>query len=367
MRSLIWFKKDLRTRDNPALYYANKHCPDGVVGIYLIDYAMWKKHGRAFCQLQFIFAGLEKLRESLAELGIPLLIAETEKTRDIPQQLLKICQELKLGKLFFNRELEWDENQRDEAVITAFQKDGLGVETHDDQLILPTAQFYAQRENYFKVFTPFKRYWLKTYRPEENQRLLPKLKPQPLIHIAASAVPALSPRFPTAVDMRLWPAGEEAARQRLRLFVEKELAHYDQQRDFPALGATSKLSPYLALGMISARECFNAALDFNEMELDSGNPGALCWMSELIWREFYRHILINVPRVCMNRAYKIETEKLPWRYDDPMLQAWQQGRTGFPLIDAGMRQLNTTGWMHNRLRMVVALFLAKNLFLDWRI
>jgi deoxyribodipyrimidine photo-lyase len=127
------------------------------------------------------------------------------------------------------------------------------------------------------------------------------------------------------------------------------------------------LSPYLAAGMISPRQCFLSALDANDNELDTGNQGAITWLSELIWREFYKHILVSAPRVSMHKAYQCNTDKIRWDFDNKQLLAWQQGQTGYPIIDAAMRQLNTMGWMHNRMRMVVAMFLTKNLFFDWRL
>ncbi len=171
----------------------------------------------------------------------------------------------------------------------------------------------------------------------------------------------------SASDLSLWPSGEKIAYERLEHFIADKIFTYHTQRDLPFLDSTSRLSPYLALGMISAKTCFLSALTANSYELDTGNQGVLTWMSELIWREFYRHILIAVPRVCMNQPYKPETKNLQWEKDQSLLKKWQQGQTGFPLVDAAMRQLNLTGWMHNRLRMVTAMFLSKNLFLDWRL
>ena len=137
-------------------------------------------------------------------------------------------------------------------------------------------------------------------------------------------------------------------------------------RDFPDSNATSRLSPYLAIGVISARRCLAEAREANRGRLDGGRAGPATWIGELVWREFYRHVLVGFPRVSMNRAFKPTTERLPWRYDETLFRAWCEGRTGFPIIDAGMRQLAGTGWMHNRLRMIVAMFLSKDLFIDWR-
>jgi len=185
--------------------------------------------------------------------------------------------------------------------------------------------------------------------------------------IKSSTIPEKISGFSSDINPRLWPAGEKQADQRLDKFITEKLFDYDKQRDFPAITGTSRLSPYLAAGMISARQCFQAALIENKQQLDSGNKGALTWMSELIWREFYKTILMAAPRVSMNRPYKISADKIKWDFNQKQFDAWKEGRTGYPLIDAAMRQLKQTGWMHNRLRMIVAMFLVKNLFFDWRL
>lgn len=364
MRGLVWFKKDLRLTDNPALYHACQQADEGVIAVYIIDCDMWKNHHVSHCQIEFILRGLAILQEDLQKIGIPLVIKNIPKTNKIPECIVEICHEHKIDTVFFNRELEINETRRDNAVINACKKQGIKCEESNDQLILPYENIRTKQGGYYKVFTAFKNEWLKVYSPN---KLFPKPKLKNARAIKSSAVPNKIPEISSNIDPTLWIAGENTARKYLKKFVSKNLFLYDKQRDFPALDATSKLSPYLAVGMISVRECFQAALEANNFELYSGNKGALTWMSELIWRDFYRHILIAVPRVCMNKAYKIETEKLAWNYDKKLLTAWQQGKTGFPIVDAAMRQLKTIGWMHNRLRMIAAMFLSKNLFLDWRL
>ena len=178
-------------------------------------------------------------------------------------------------------------------------------------------------------------------------------------HIDGFAPPGLTLR-------QCWPAGERQASQRLACFIDDPIEHYQHERDLPAEAGTSQLSAYLAAGVISPRQCLHAALSRNYGEFDSGNSGVMSWINELLWREFYKHVLVGYPRVSQHRAFRPETEALAWRNAPEDLAAWQQGRTGFPIIDAAMRQLLATGWMHNRLRMIVAMFLTKNLLIDWR-
>ena len=364
-RGLVWFKKDLRIGDNSALFQASKECSEGIIAIYLIDRNMWKKNDVSEIQIQFILQGLSALKNDLAELNIPLIIKSVSTTKKISAEIHRIIEKYSVTKLYLNSELEINELRRDKEVIDYFVSKKIAVQAHQDQLILPYESVKTLQGDYFKVFTAFKNQWIKIF-SQQAIKLLPKPSVGPKITVSADDDrPFEVPK--SSIDLLSWPAGEAEAKKRLRHFTKNDLFDYNDHRDFPALDLTSKLSPYLATGMVSGKTCFLAALLANSNELTSGRKGALVWMSELIWREFYRHIIIAVPRVCMHKAYQIKTEKLPWSYQDHLLHAWQQGRTGFPIVDAGMRQLNTTGWMHNRLRMIVAMFLSKNLFLDWRL
>jgi deoxyribodipyrimidine photo-lyase len=163
-----------------------------------------------------------------------------------------------------------------------------------------------------------------------------------------------------------WPAGEEYAHSQLEQFIQERSYEYDKRRDFPGEQGTSVLSPYLAIGAISTRQCLQSAVNENRGSLDEGQPGIVSWINELIWREFYRHILASDESLCRFKPFKPETDNLPWRHDQQQFELWKVGKTGYPIVDAAMRQLNETGWMHNRLRMVVSMFLTKHLFIDWR-
>ena len=192
--------------------------------------------------------------------------------------------------------------------------------------------------------------------------LLPKL--QHTLDIQSSDVPQKLANFSTNI---IWPSGEKEAQRRLKKFIKNDLFNYHKTRDFPALAGTSLLSPYLSAGMISPRQCLLAALMANKGDYDAGNKGAMTWINELIWRDFYKHLLAAIPRLSKHQPYRLETDKLKWHYSEKQLHAWQEGNTGYPIVDAGMRQLKQIGWMHNRLRMIVAMFLTKNLFFDWRL
>jgi deoxyribodipyrimidine photo-lyase len=164
----------------------------------------------------------------------------------------------------------------------------------------------------------------------------------------------------------LWKAGEEHAARRLGQFVGSRIDDYKTRRNFPAVNGTSTMSPYLTMGVVSPRQCFAAGVEANGGRIAGGKAAIKSWLDELVWREFYKHVLIGWPKVSMRRAYRAEYEQIHWNDDEQLFERWCEGMTGVPLVDAGMRQLNQTGWMHNRVRMVVAMYLTKDMFIDWR-
>jgi deoxyribodipyrimidine photo-lyase len=363
----MWFREDLRLQDNTALYHAMQKCKEGVIAVYFIDAGLWQKHHVAASRVDFLLRGLLSLKNALDQLNIPLLVRHISHTEFIPKELYKIINIVKANAVFFNHQHEVNELRRDQAVSGYLTAKKIKHFSFDDQMILTPGVLLTQQGDYFKIFTPYKKAWHSYFLQQEGVKILPALKKQAVLNISSDPIPASIPGFMSTINPAIWPASEKEAHQRLKHFINDKLFLYAAQRDFPALDGTSRLSPYLAAGMISPRICFINALQANNNELDTGNDGAVTWMNELIWRDFYKDILIAVPRVSMNKAFKSETEALSWRYNIEQLEAWKEGKTGFPIIDAAMRQLKSMGWMHNRLRMIVAMFFAKNLFFDWRI
>ena len=362
---LIWLRSDLRIHDNTALSAAAERGP--CLALWLVSPGQWKRHDDAACKVDFWLRNLRELKAALADRNIPLLVRHAEHWSDAPQTLLDVCREHGVDAVHVNEEYGINEQQRDTEAASHLAKHGIALHSYLDQLLFKPGTVLTREGGYFKVFTQFRKVCY--------QRLhhgLPALQPLPrkqdATGIASDEIPDAVKGFPLPPQSlrEHWPAGEKHARQRLSGFVEDDMADYPEQRDVPSVDGTSQLSPYLAAGVISVRQCLHAALANNQGEFESGNPGALTWINELLWREFYKHILTGFPQVSRHRAFRAQTEALPWRDAPADLEAWEQGRTGFPIIDAAMRQLLHTGWMHNRLRMVVAMFLSKNLLIDWR-
>ena len=366
-RALMWFRADLRVRDNPALHAAAKMADRGVIGVFLLAPDQWREHDWADIKVDFILRTLETLRNDLDDRNIPLLIVEAPRFGDAPDALLEIADQYDCDVLYHNAEYEVNEQERDDDVRKAFERSDRSVRMYHDQCLYRPGSVRTGNDDFYSVFTPFKKKCIKLMKDDGVPEPLGLPKKQDGGIVAASDVPASVDGFDQQRGQPdRWPAGASAAQKRLKAFIRDRVDDYDDQRDIPAVDGTSVLSPYLACGAVSVRQCLEAALEVNQNKLDAGKTGVVGWITELLWRDFYRHFLIGYPRVSMNRPYKLDTENITWKDNDDHFEAWTEGKTGFPIVDAAMRQLRDIGWMHNRLRMITAMFLTKDLFIDWR-
>ena len=364
MRSLVWFRRDLRVNDNQALHRATQGNHDGTVALFVITPQQWIQHDDAPAKISFWLRNLKTLSESLAKLNIPLIVKTCDTFDDVPDVVVKVAKTNRCDHLCINREYEINEARRDNAVMTACQRSDIAVQRFHDRVIVPPREIETGSGAFYKVFTPYKKIW--NQKALDRANVLPAPKKQPEIDVKPSRIPTTVKGFDFSNAREdLWPAGEKEAAKRLKKFSDR-VNQYDQARDIPSINGTSLLSPYLAAGVISPRQCLAAARSSNRQQI-GGDSGAAVWMSELTWRDFYVHVMIGFPRVSMHQPFKLKTEKIDWRTSKKDLQAWKDGQTGYPIVDAGMRQLKQTGWMHNRLRMVTAMFLTKNLLIDWRL
>ena len=362
---LLWLRTDLRVHDNSALAAAMAAGP--TVALFLLSPGQWHAHDDAPSKVDFWLRNLAELSRELGALNVPLLVRQADDWSAAPRVIAELCEQLQIGSVQVNEEYGVHESRRDQAVAQALDALGINFRSHLDQLLFRPGSVLTKSGGYFQVYSQFRKV---CYQRLHSALPTPVKRPaaQVPLPIASDPIPDAVPGFtPPAASLRqLWPAGEEHAHKRLQAFADEQINYYQSERDLPGKPGTSRLSAYLAAGVLSPRQCLHAALHANRGEFDSGNSGIVTWINELLWREFYKHILVGYPRVSMHRAFRPDTDALAWRQAPDELAAWQQGRTGFPLIDAAMRQLLASGWMHNRLRMVVAMFLTKNLLIDWR-
>ncbi len=360
----VWFRNDLRINDNPALSAAVK-TQEPTIAIFVASQEQWQIHHRSAMQIDLVKRRLIALREDLAELNIPLIVLSCPLFSDIPNELAALSKQLGIKQFFANKEYPWDEQQRDLAVASSLQSISVGFKDFDEKCILDVGVILNKTKQPYKVFTPFKKAWRKLF-----YDFFPKIeKIGPSIQLEQKQYDSVmaydQPDFcHSATNISdNWPADTQQIIQLMREFCQEKSYLYHQNRDFPATDGTSGISPYLAIGALSAKQC---ALRLHLEANNQLNQGQEIWLDELIWREFYTHLLHFTPSLARGKAFLSYDKFIPWNNDRSLFEAWCAGKTGYPIIDAAMTQLNQTGWMHNRLRMITASFLVKDLHIDWR-
>jgi len=360
--TIVWHRRDLRLADHPALYAASTIPESSTIAVFIFDPAILKSSATGGGQVDFMLACLRELEENYAALGTKLLFFYGE-----PVSVLRdLAQTTQAQRLFFNEDVEPLAIKRDREVKETLTAMGIEVKSFIDIGLLDPKAIATQAQEPYKVYTPFWRNWSKQPKP------LPLPKPSQLRGlvtdqgIAAITLPSLK-ELGFSHSQTLPAAGEAIAHQVLADFCDSHQLHqYQELRDFPAIAGTSQLSPHLRFGTIGIRDCWAATV---AAEADARNDqellGIETWRKELAWREFYQHVLLYFPKLSES-AYRPQMQKFEWNQNQDHFQAWCAGRTGYPIVDAAMRQLNQTGWMHNRCRMIVASFLTKDLILNWQ-
>ena len=365
MNGLVWLRSDLRIDDNPALNIADIEC-NKIACLYFFSEKEWKSHNNANVKLDFIIRNLSDLEKDLQKHNIPLVTASLKSFSETSTEIAKFCETNNISKCYWNKEFGIDEQERDKNVELSLTKSKIEYQSFDEQVLFKPGTLLTGQGKPFSVFTPFKKKWIENF-SLDHLELESKISIKKPFHLANSELKEILFKQTHNVDMNLWPSGESAAKKRLENFLLNKVNNYSRDRNDPILDATSRLSPYLASGIISNRRCLLEALKLNNFEFQTGNKGVCKWVDEIIWREFYKNIMHSFPRVSMNKPFNMSTLSIKWRHVKEEIDCWKNGTTGFPLIDAAMHQLKYEGWMHNRLRMVVAMFFTKNLLHDWRI
>ncbi len=364
---LVWFRRDLRCDDHAALYHALKSCKQ-VHCVFIFDSTILDPLPRKDRRVEFIRESLVALDGELRALaGQPEagLIVQHAPAQDALPALAVL---LGVQAVFANHDYEPQAIARDAQVLGALANAGIALHTYKDQVVFERDEVLTQMGRPYGVFTPYKNAWLK--KVDDFY-----LRSYPVARHAATLAPrpeALRQGVPTLADIGFAPTnlaelkiptGAAGGRALFEDFFDR-MDDYHQTRDFPAVKGPSYLSVHLRFGTVSIRKLAATA---RQRQLE-GSQGAAIWLSELIWRDFYFQILFNFPKVVAG-AFKPEYDAITWehgKHADALFAAWCEGRTGYPLVDAAMAQINQTGYMHNRLRMVVASFLTKDLGLDWR-
>lgn len=373
---LHWFRRDLRITGNPALDENLKRNDGRVLGVFIFDRKFLARPDFSHSRFLFFLKTLESLRSEMRERGGDLLFLDGGPIESW-HQLINDLKDSKLGApawISWNRDYEpWARN-RDSGVRKLLEDDhNLAMITERDHLLIePDELFKDVPGSFYQVYTPFKKKWFSIFEGSEiNSRLLAvgkglKSGPAnfslkwPREFSKSDVLESILAETSSRVSIPMPEVGHAAAKKLLKAFKENGVDQYSTKRDIPSISGTSKMSIYLKNGSITVPQII-ALLKLTP----KSKASELKYFEELVWREFYYHILWHRPSV-EHESFNPKYKNLKWENDKKFFQAWKEGRTGYPIVDAGMRQLNATGWMHNRVRMIVASFLTKDLLIDWR-
>ncbi|NNE29754.1 MAG: deoxyribodipyrimidine photo-lyase [Saprospiraceae bacterium] len=349
--NIHWFRRDLRIHDNAALYHALKR-NQPVLGIFIFDECILEKlEDKADPRVSFIYQSIENLKKELQELGSDLYVSFGKP--DVVWK--KILNEFRIGTVFTNRDYEPYAVQRDQNISELLEKNGIDFKSFKDQVIFEKGEILKKDGSPYTVFTPYSRKWLEKL----NSREAIGKRSKSSYFFQSYPNEKYFSRFLSIDDLPI-PKLEDLGFDRTSLkFPPKEVKrslvkNYEQTRNFPGMSGTSRLGVHFRFGTISIREKARKAMTISPI-----------FLNELIWRDFYSQILAHFPHV-VEGAFRSKYDRIPWRNNEQEFEAWCQGKTGYPIVDAGMRELNFTGFMHNRVRMITASFLTKHLLIDWR-
>ncbi len=366
--ALVWFRRDLRCDLHEGLSQAQR-LGGKVSCLYLGTPMDWTKYAVSPRQIDLIAQRLSHLRSVLKQYALPLHIAQTETHETTIPWLLNWLEGQGITHIYAQAEFTWAEKQRDRVLTRQLAERGIEFHLLPTATILPVGAIANQQGEMYRVFSAFRRRWWQTFlthRIENTVLQAPSLAQQ--THFNGWV------HNHNACEITQWsqqnallPVDDNAIQRQWRHFLEQDLSQYGTQRDFYGVNGTSRLSAYFAIGALSTQTCFQEVLRYYPHAIETDfKSGVGVWLSQMIWREFYYHLLAAFPELSCHRPFLLWTDGVQWQTNPQKAEAWKMGKTGFPVIDAAMRQLNTTGWMHNRLRMLVASFWCKDLLLDWR-
>ncbi len=338
--NVFWFRRDLRVDDNCGLYHALKE-KNPVLAIFVFDTDILDKlNNKSDARVQFIHQRTKEINEKLRKHG-SYLKAFHSKPIDAFKALIN---DYSIDKVFINHDYEPSAKMRDKEIKEFLSEQSIDFQTFKDHVIFESLEIVKENDEPYKVYTPYKNKWLETLRENDYQAY-------PSEDLSGNFFLSDGDDFPTLEEIGFKPSDIKIPNAE---FDKDLITEYDKKREYPAERGTSRLGIHLRHGTVSIRKAVKNALHINKV-----------WLQELIWREFYMMILDNFPKVVymeFNPKYK----NFPWKYDEKNFEKWCSGKTGYPIVDAGMRQLNETGYMHNRVRMITASFLTKHLLIDWR-
>jgi deoxyribodipyrimidine photo-lyase len=339
--AIFWFRRDLRLEDNAGLYYALKSGLE-VLPLFIFDKNILEKlNNKSDKRVDFIYQTITSLKNELGKFGTDLMVKYGS-----PEEVWKnLINEFNIKEVYTNHDYEKYALERDATIKLLCNQSGIGFFSYKDQCIFEKNEILSGSNEPYTVFTPYSKKWKASLTGFF-------IKPYPTEKYFGNFFKTGPLKMPELIEMGFQSTNLKYS---LPILNQEVVANYHNTRDIPSIDGTSRLSVHLRFGTISIRKCVQFALKYNET-----------WLNELIWRDFYMNITANFPQINSGQSFKSKYDLIKWRNNEAEFEAWCNGETGFPIVDAGMRELNTTGFMHNRVRMIVASFLCKDLLIDWR-
>ncbi len=338
--NIFWFRRDLRLNDNCGLFHALKSS-NPVLPVFIFDTDILDKlEEKKDARVEFIHRAIEEIHSELTRLGSTLFILHSKPA----DAFKKLAERFDIEEVFTNRDYEPDAIKRDMKVKDCLDSGGIKFNSFKDQVIFEKEEITKADGSPYSVYTPYGKKWKSALKEDDYESYNTRKYFRNFVKTEVTRVPALD-------EIGFLKTGIRFPSKELKKDIIKQ---YHKTRDYPAAAGTTRLSVHLRFGTVSIRELVSEAVKLNET-----------WLNELIWREFFMMILYHFPQVAA-KCFRAEYENIKWRNDEKEFEAWCKGKTGYPIVDAGMRELNLTGYMHNRTRMITAGFLTKHLLIDWR-
>ena len=363
---LFWHRRDLRLSDNIGLAAARERSPK-VIGFFCLDLTILKGDDVAPARVKYMLGCLQELQQNYREAGSELAIVQGE----VEKAIASLATTLNASAIYWNLDVEPYAKKRDNAIANALKEKGIEVQTFWDQLLHSPAEISTGAGSPYTIYTPFWKNWTRKTKAKPSRSLktvepLSAPEREAIKTVGGIDIPTTKALgFIWENDLPLRP-GEKAAQEKLEEFGSFHINDYQEQRNFPGIEGTSMLSAALKFGAIGIRTVWDTArIALENSRSDESYASIETWQKELAWREFYQHAMYHFPELASG-PYRQQFKDFPWDNNTDYFQAWCEGKTGYPFVDAAMRQLNETGWMHNRCRMIVASFLTKDLIVNWQ-
>ncbi|CAL4321503.1 Deoxyribodipyrimidine photo-lyase [Buchnera aphidicola (Chaitophorus populicola)] len=360
MTNLVWLKNDLRIHDNHALYNACKN-KKKIITIFILTSKIWKKR-KFHTQFSFLHKRLFFLQQELLNLNISFIYKKLKNLQESMKYLLFICKKYQITSIFYNHQYKFHNEKEDIYITNFFKIHKIKIKIFHDNILINPNLIKNNLGKTYRVFSFFKKKILKILKNKKKFPIL-KLKIFNTSNLFFKKKTLKLDNQLKKFNKKRFPYKDNDILKKIKLFFKKKFFNYFKNKDFPYLNNTSQFSVYFSLGVISIREFFNYILLYS----NKNHVNYFSFLDKILWREFFKHLFFTFSISSNNTFLKNWEQKIKWKNNNFYFQAWKNGCTGFPIIDAGMRQLNKLGWMHNRLRMITANFLVKNLLINWRL